>query len=94
MSHNTETIPNVERDEGLNLAATTCPNREDRASGINVFYGKASQLVEDAKAGRLRNHEREFQQSSGCPLNFYLYAGFRGGLTVMEEMVSTCTGPL
>jgi len=88
--HNTETVSNVDRDEGLNLAATTCPNREDRASGINVFYGKASQLVEDAKAGRLRNHEREFQQSSGCPLNFYLAVR----VTTIREAVTIFHAPI
>jgi nitrogenase molybdenum-iron protein alpha chain len=65
-------IDKAKPDEGLNLAARTCPSREQRANGINVFYGKASALVQSARQGTLRNCEREFQQSSGCTLNFYL----------------------
>lgn len=64
--------PEVNRDEQINLSTNTCPNREQRAQGVNVFFGKASELVQCAKAGTLKNHEREFQQSSGCVLNFYL----------------------
>ncbi|PWB49669.1 MAG: nitrogenase [Candidatus Methanoperedenaceae archaeon] len=59
-------------NKGINLEEITCPNREDRANGINVFYGKASELVQDARAGNLKMRERNFQQSSGCTLNFYL----------------------
>jgi len=56
----------------LDLDAKTCPNREQRAAGVNVFFGKASELVQLARKGELCNHERQFQQSSGCVLNFYL----------------------
>jgi nitrogenase molybdenum-iron protein alpha chain len=56
----------------IDLKANTCPSREQRANGINVYFGKASQLVQDARDGKLRNCEREFQQTSGCVLNFYL----------------------
>lgn len=56
----------------INLESTTCPNRELRANGINVYFGKASELVKGAREGTLRNCERKFQQTSGCVLNFYL----------------------
>jgi nitrogenase molybdenum-iron protein alpha chain len=59
-------------DSEINLKENTCPNREQRAHGINVYYGKATELVRDAKAGKLYNRERKFQQASGCVLNFYL----------------------
>lgn len=59
-------------DGGINLEQDTCPNREERARGINVYYGTAKSLVSDARAGKLCNHERKFQQVSGCVLNFYL----------------------
>src|SRR5512133_616785 len=59
-------------DQLLDLRAKTCPNREQRANGINVFFGQASELVAKARNGTLVNREREFQQSSGCVLNFYL----------------------
>ncbi|HEX9059226.1 MAG TPA: nitrogenase component 1 [Clostridia bacterium] len=60
------------KDYEVNLKDSTCPNREQRAGGVNVYYGKASQIVKDAREGKLRNCERKFQQSSGCVLNFYL----------------------
>ena len=56
----------------INLKENTCPNREQRARGINVYYGKASRIIEDARAGNLKHQERAFQQASGCLLNFYL----------------------
>src|SRR5512133_3924758 len=59
-------------DQLLDLRAKTCPNREQRANGINVFFGQASELVAKARNGTLVNRERVFQQSSGCALNFYL----------------------
>ena len=59
-------------DEGIDLSAPTCPNREQRAGGVNVFFGQATELVSLAKQGKLENHERGFQQTSGCALNFYL----------------------
>ncbi|HEY3426678.1 MAG TPA: nitrogenase component 1 [Negativicutes bacterium] len=56
----------------IDINAKTCPTREQRASGINAYSGKASQLVKDVREGKLRNCERQFQQTSGCILNFYL----------------------
>ncbi|WP_243375203.1 nitrogenase component 1 [Geotalea sp. SG265] len=56
----------------IDLKANTCPNREQRAGAVNAYYGKASDLVQEARNGTLTNKEREFQQSSGCVLNFYL----------------------
>lgn len=56
----------------VNLKDNTCPSREQRAGGVNVYCGKASQIVKDAREGKLRNCERKFQQTSGCVLNFYL----------------------
>ncbi len=56
----------------IDLSRTTCPNREQRANGINVWYGKASDLAKQARSGCLKQGERNFQQSSGCVLNFYL----------------------
>jgi len=56
----------------INLGDATCPNREDRAHGINVYYGKASELLRDARNGNLKQVDRKFQQTSGCTLNFYL----------------------
>lgn len=65
MSSETESSP-------IDLKTKTCPNREQRANGINVFFGQASELVAKARNGTLCNRERDFQQSSGCVLNFYL----------------------
>lgn len=66
-------MSNIDVEEiAINLDNKTCPNREERANGINVYYGKASKLAQDAREGKLRNCERKFQQSSGCVLNFYL----------------------
>ncbi|MDR0912297.1 MAG: nitrogenase [Methanobrevibacter sp.] len=56
----------------VNLEKNTCPTREQRANGTNVYFGKATELLEDAKKGNLRCTERGFQQSGGCILNFYL----------------------
>jgi nitrogenase molybdenum-iron protein alpha chain len=56
----------------INLGDATCPNREERAHGINVYYGKASELLRDARSGNLKQVDRKFQQTSGCTLNFYL----------------------
>lgn len=56
----------------IDLSQPTSPNREQRASGINVYYGKASQLTKDARSGCLKGQNRKFQQTSGCALNFYL----------------------
>ncbi|MBU4535423.1 MAG: nitrogenase [Euryarchaeota archaeon] len=59
-------------DHKIDLDKNTCPNREQRANGTNVYYGKATQLIEDAKAGKTKCFDRELQQTSGCVLNFYL----------------------
>jgi len=59
-------------DKKLNLEENTCPNREQRANGINVYYGPVTDLIKDARAGNLKTRERKFQQSAGCTLNFYL----------------------
>ena len=58
--------------EKINLKENTCPSREQRANGVNVYYGKASEIITDARAGKLQHQERAFQQTSGCILNFYL----------------------
>ena len=59
-------------DQLLDLSKNTCPNREQRANGTNIYYGKATELIKDAKAGNIKCHDRKLQQSSGCVLNFYL----------------------
>lgn len=56
----------------IDLEKNTCPNREQRAHGTNVYYGKATELIRDAKAGKVKCHDRKLQQTSGCVLNFYL----------------------
>lgn len=81
----------------INLKNKTCPNREQRANGVNVYYGKASQLVQDAKDGKLRNCERKFQQSSGCVLNFYLTVRIptiRGAVSVFHAPVGCSSSAL
>ena len=60
------------KEDLLDLSKNTCPNREQRAKGTNVFFGKASELLNEAKEGTLQCHDRKFQQSGGCVLNFYL----------------------
>ena len=60
------------QNEWIDLNKNTCPNREQRANGTNVYYGKASELLKDAKEGNVKCSERKFQQSGGCVLNFYL----------------------
>ena len=59
-------------DKRINLEQATCPNREERANGINAYYGQASDLLKDAREGKLKQCDRKFQQTSGCTLNFYL----------------------
>jgi nitrogenase molybdenum-iron protein alpha chain len=59
-------------DQKLDLEKNTCPNREQRANGTNIYYGKATELIKDAKAGNTKCSDRQLQQSSGCVLNFYL----------------------
>jgi nitrogenase molybdenum-iron protein alpha chain len=65
-------INEKESDQQIDLSKNTCPNREQRANGTNVYYGKASELIKDAKAGNVKCHDRKLQQTSGCVLNFYL----------------------
>ena len=60
------------KDEEIDLSKNTCPTREQRAHGTNVFYGKASELLNAGKEGNLSCSDRKFQQSGGCLLNFYL----------------------
>ena len=59
-------------DQLIDLRKNTCPNREQRANGTNIYYGKATELIRDAKAGKIKCHDRKLQQTSGCVLNFYL----------------------
>src|SRR6266542_980873 len=65
-------MSNPEVSDPIDLTTSSCPNREQRANGVNVFYGKATEMVADARAGKLKHQERAFQQTSGCILNFYL----------------------
>ena len=79
----------------IDLKANTCPNREQRANGINAYFGKASELIRDAKEGKLVHREREFQQNSGCVLNFYLtvrVATIRDAVMIMHAPVG-CSSP-
>ncbi|MDR2386188.1 MAG: nitrogenase [Deltaproteobacteria bacterium] len=79
----------------INLKAPTCPTREQRANGINAFNGKATELVELAKNGQLRGCERDFQQNSGCLLNFYLtvrVATIRNSVMIVHAPVG-CSAP-
>ncbi len=73
MSQDNQELDNQELfDPTINLENNTCPNREQRAHGINVWYGQATQLIKEAKEGKLHACDRKFQQTSGCVLNFYL----------------------
>lgn len=56
----------------IDLKAKTCPNREQRAGAITAYYGKASDLITDVRNGAVKQRERDFQQTTGCVLNFYL----------------------
>ncbi|MDR1166635.1 MAG: nitrogenase [Deltaproteobacteria bacterium] len=79
----------------INLNDITCPTREQRANGINTFNGKASELVELAKKKELKNCERDFQQNSGCLLNFYLtvrVATIRDSVMIVHAPVG-CSAP-
>lgn len=83
--------------DSINLKNKTCPNREQRANGINVYYGKASKLAKDAREGKLCHHERRFQQSSGCALNFYLTVRIptiRGAVSVFHAPVGCSSSAL
>ncbi|MDR2352493.1 MAG: nitrogenase [Deltaproteobacteria bacterium] len=79
----------------INLNDITCPTREQRAHGINAFKGKASELVELTKTHGLKNCERDFQQNSGCILNFYLtvrIATIRDSVMIVHAPVG-CSAP-
>lgn len=79
----------------LDLKANTCPNREQRANGINAYFGKASQLIKEAKEGTLEHQERSFQQNAGCLLNFYLtvrVATIRDAVMIVHAPVG-CSAP-
>ena len=79
----------------IDLKENTCPTREQRANGINAYYGKASQLIKDAREGNLKHQERSFQQNSGCLLNFYLtvrVATIRDAVMIVHAPVG-CSSP-
>ncbi|WP_245637456.1 nitrogenase component 1 [Methanobrevibacter filiformis] len=81
----------------IDLSKNTCPNREQRANGTNVYYGKASALVDDAKKGNVKCQERKFQQSGGCVLNFYLsnrVTTIRDAAVVFNAPVGCSSGAL
>ncbi|MBF4468523.1 MAG: nitrogenase [Methanobrevibacter arboriphilus] len=63
---------NISNKDKIDLNKKTCPTREQRANGINLFFGKASELLNASKEGNLKCTDRKFQQSGGCLLNFYL----------------------
>ncbi|HEY0196710.1 MAG TPA: nitrogenase component 1 [Methanobacterium sp.] len=84
-------------DEQINLNKETCPNREQRANGTNVYYGKASELLNDAKNGNVKCSERKFQQSGGCVLNFYLanrVTTIRDAVVIFNAPVGCSAGAL
>ncbi|MDD4811575.1 MAG: nitrogenase component 1, partial [Methanobacterium formicicum] len=84
-------------DEAIDLSKNTCPNREHRAHGTNVYYGKASQLLKDAKEGNVKCSERKFQQSGGCVLNFYLsnrVTTIRDAVVIFNAPVGCSAGAL
>lgn len=84
-------------EKKIDLSQTTCPNREQRANGINIFYGKASELIDKARSGCLKNHERGFAQSSGCTLNFYLsvrVGTIRDAVTIFHAPVGCSSSAL
>lgn len=83
--------------QDINLQEKTCLNREQRASGVNIFYGKATDLVEKARKGNLKNCERKFQQTSGCMLNFYLavrVTSIRDAVTIFHAPVGCSSSAL
>jgi nitrogenase molybdenum-iron protein alpha chain len=84
-------------EKRIDLSQATCPNREQRANGINIFYGKASDLIDRARSGCLQNHERGFAQSSGCSLNFYLsvrVGTIRDAVTIFHAPVGCSSSAL
>jgi nitrogenase molybdenum-iron protein alpha chain len=91
----TDNFDKTGNPDSINLDAPTSPTREQRANGITSFNGKASELVESAKNGTLRNCERNFQQNSGCLLNFYLtvrVATIRDAAMIIHAPVG-CSAP-
>ncbi|HWQ41920.1 MAG TPA: nitrogenase component 1 [Desulfosporosinus sp.] len=79
----------------IDLKENTSPIREQRANGINAYFGKASELVKDSRDGNLVHRERAFQQNSGCILNFYLtvrVATIRDAVMIMHAPVG-CSSP-
>ena len=84
-------------DHNIDLEKNTCPNREQRANGTNVYYGKASELLNDAKNGNVKCSERKFQQSGGCVLNFYLanrVTTIRDAVVIFNAPVGCSAGAL
>jgi nitrogenase molybdenum-iron protein alpha chain len=65
-------LDNKPKAQPIDLDKITSPNREQRAHGTNIYYGKASDLLKDAVNQNVTMDERRFQQSGGCVLNFYL----------------------
>jgi nitrogenase molybdenum-iron protein alpha chain len=91
-----ENIDHIQ-DQEIDLSKNTCPTREQRANGINVYFGKASDLLKDAKKGNLKCSERKFQQNGGCLLNFYLtvrVATIRDAAIIFNSPVGCSTGAL
>ncbi|MDD1730129.1 MAG: nitrogenase, partial [Methanospirillum sp.] len=78
-------------DQHIDLKNNTCPNREERGGfGIKAYYGTASELVQDAKEGRLKHQERAFEQAGGCILNFFMtqrIATIRDGVMIVHAPV-------
>jgi nitrogenase molybdenum-iron protein alpha chain len=54
----------------IDLEKNTCPNREQRANDSNIYYGKATELIRDAKAGKTQFHDRKLQQKLRMCLKF------------------------
>ncbi len=65
-------LENKPEVQEIDLDKITSPNREQRANGTNIYYGKASKLLDDAVNSNVKMNERKFQQSGGYVLNFYL----------------------
>lgn len=87
-------MANYEKDEKIYLEDNTCPNREERAGfAIKAYHGQATELLEDAKSGILEHQERQFEQSGGCMLNFYMtmrLGTIRDGVMIIHSPVG-CT---
>ncbi|KZX10256.1 nitrogenase component 1 [Methanobrevibacter curvatus] len=97
MANNNINPSDLDTDFKLDLSKNTCPTREDRANGINVFFGKASELLEEGKKGSLKCTDRDFQQSGGCLLNFYLsvrVASIRDAAVIFNGPVGCSTTAL